>query len=96
MKITASVPVAQHQLADRLPGLLATYPKIDVQLHVSDRFVDLAYEGFDIAVRSHMSPLPNSDLRQRPMSVERVILVAAPVYLERYGVPPTPQQLSAA
>lgn len=94
VQITASVPVAQHQLADRLPALLDAYPKIDLQLHVSDRFVDLIYEGFDIAVRSHVAPLPDSDLLQRRMSVERIILVAAPDYLERRSAPQTPQELS--
>ncbi|KXF75145.1 LysR family transcriptional regulator [Paramesorhizobium deserti] len=94
VRITTSVPVAQFRLADRLPGLLRAYPKIEVQLHVTDRFVDLVHENFDIAVRSHRSPLPDSGLVQRRMSVERTILVAAPAYLDRHGVPHTPRELA--
>jgi DNA-binding transcriptional LysR family regulator len=94
VRITASVPVAQFQLADRLPALLRAYPRLEVRLHVSDRFVDLVHEGFDIAVRSHVSPLPDSGLVQRVMSVERIILVAAPGYLERRGMPRTPRELA--
>jgi len=50
VKITTSVPVAQFHLADRLPALARAYPKLDLQLHVTDRFVDLVREGFDIAI----------------------------------------------
>lgn len=94
VRITASVPVAQFQLADRLPALAAAYPKLDLQLHVTDRFVDLVREGFDIAIRSHFAPLPDSDLVQRRMSVETITLVAAPGYLNRRGVPERPEDIA--
>jgi DNA-binding transcriptional LysR family regulator len=50
-------------------------------------------EGFDIAIRSHFAPLPDSDLMQRRMRVERITLVAAPDYLTRRGVPGRPGDL---
>jgi len=94
VRITASVPAAQARLADRLPALARAYPKVKLQLHVTDRFVDLVQEGFDIAVRSHFTPLPDSDLVQRRMSTERITLVAAPDYLARRGVPQRPEELA--
>jgi DNA-binding transcriptional LysR family regulator len=94
VQMTASVPVAQFQLAPRLPALLAAHPRIELRLHVSDRFVDLVHEGFDIAVRSHAAPLPDSGLVQRRLSVERIVLVAAPAYLDRAGVPEGPHDLA--
>lgn len=93
VRITASVPVAQFHLADRLPTLARAYPKLDLQLHVTDRFVDLVREGFDIAIRSHFAPLPDSDLMQRRMAVERITLVASPDYLARRGTPGRPEDL---
>lgn len=93
VRITASVPVAQLRLARRMPALAQAYPKLLVQLHVTDRFVDLVQEGFDIAVRSHFAPLPDSDLLQRRMAVERIVLVAAPDYLARRGEPRRPEEL---
>ncbi|HEY1231362.1 MAG TPA: LysR family transcriptional regulator [Ramlibacter sp.] len=93
VRITASVPTAQFRLAGLLPALARAYPKIRLQLHVTDRFVDLVQEGFDIAVRSHFAPLPDSELMQRQMSVERITLVAAPDYLARRGVPREPADL---
>lgn len=94
VRITASVPVAQVHLADRLPILACAYPKLDLQLHVTDRFVDLVREGFDIAIRSHFTPLPDSDLMQRRMRIERITLVASPDYLARRGTPERPEDLA--
>lgn len=93
VRMTASVPVAQFYLADRLPALARAYPKLDLQLHVTDRFVDLVREGYDIAIRSHFAPLPDSDLMQRRMAAERIALVASPQYLARQGVPARPEDL---
>lgn len=94
VRITASVPIAQFQLADRLPTLARRHPKLRIQLHVTDRFVDLVQDGFDIAVRSHFDPLPDSNLIQRRMNEEPVTLVAAPSYLAERGEPLTPESLS--
>ncbi|MGR4869206.1 LysR family transcriptional regulator [Variovorax sp. LARHSF232] len=94
VRITASVPTAQFQLADRLPVLARQYPKLRIQLHVTDRFIDLVQDGFDIAIRSHFAPLPDSDLIQRRMNEEQITLVAAPSYVAQRGEPPTPEALS--
>ncbi|MBP0582677.1 LysR family transcriptional regulator [Labrys sp. LIt4] len=94
VRITASVPAAQFQLAAQLPRLAAALPKLQIQLHVTDRFVDLIQEGFDIALRSHFSPLPDSDLMARPVHREAFGLVAAPAYLAANGTPATPGDLA--
>ena len=94
VRITASVPTAQFQLAEVLPRLVRAYPKIDVHVHVTDRFVDLVQEGFDIALRSHFSPLPDSELLQKQLVTEPIVLVAAPAYLARRGTPERPLDLN--
>jgi DNA-binding transcriptional LysR family regulator len=94
VRITASVPTTQFRLADRLPDLAREYPKLQIQLHVTDRFVDVLQEGFDVAIRSHFGPLPDSDLVQRRMSEEPFVLVAAPDYLALRGTPLTPHVLA--
>ncbi|MBP2233856.1 DNA-binding transcriptional LysR family regulator [Sinorhizobium kostiense] len=94
VRITSSVPVAQFQLADRLAALSREYPRIHLDIHVTDRFVDLIHEGFDIAIRSHMAPLPDSGLMQRRMSVEPVIVVASRDYVAEHGKPQSPLQLA--
>ena len=94
VRITTSVPNAQFRLAHRLPVLARQYPKLLVQLHVTDRFIDLVQDGFDIALRSHFAPLPDSDLMQRRMSEDAITLVAAPSYLAEHGAPATPEALA--
>ncbi len=93
VRITASVPVARFHLAPRLAAIMQRHPKIELRVHVSDRFVDLLHEGFDIAVRSHAAPLPDSGLVQRRMGVEAVILAASPDFLARAGTLQTPARL---
>lgn len=95
VKLTASVPTAQYQLAPVLPQLAFDYPKLRIQVHVTDRFVDLMQEGFDIAVRNHFLPLPDSGLVQRRVGSEPIVLVASPSYLQQRKAPRTPNELSA-
>ncbi|OHV72807.1 LysR family transcriptional regulator [Ensifer sp. LCM 4579] len=94
VRITTSVPVAQFRLAERLATLSMEYPRIHLDIHVTDRFVDLIHEGFDIAIRSHVAPLPDSGLMQRRMSEEPVILVASRDYAAEYGTPESPLELA--
>lgn len=94
VRLTASIPVAQQTLAPHLPRLAQAYPRLHLELDVSDRFVDVAQEGFDMAIRSHFAPLPDSDLVQRLLSTEPIILVAAPRYLAASEPLQTPQALS--
>ena len=91
--ITASVPGAQFYLAERLPLLAKKFPKLAIRLNVTDRFVDLVQEGFDIALRSHFAPLSDSDLLQRRIREDRIVLVASPAYLAERGAPATPEDL---
>ena len=93
VRLTASVPTTQFDLADHLPAFALAHPKVHVLVHATDRFVDLVQEGFDIAVRSHFGPLPDSALVQRRVAVQPVFLVAAPSYLDRRGVPGRPADL---
>lgn len=74
--------------------LARRHPKLRIHLHVTDRFIDLVQDGFDIAVRSHFAPLPDSDLIQRRMNEEHITLVAALSYVAQRGEPATPEALS--
>ncbi|MGQ9426425.1 LysR substrate-binding domain-containing protein [Gilvimarinus sp. F26214L] len=94
VRITCSVPTAQISLADLLPTIARTYPKIQLEVHATDRFVDIVQEGFDIAVRDHFKPLPDSELVQRRIGSGSIFLIAAPSYLEEQGVPGRPEDLA--
>lgn len=94
VRITCSVPTAQISLANLLPVVARAYPKIQLEVHATDRFVDIVQEGFDIAVRDHFRPLPDSDLVQRRIGFEPFYMVASPAYLEKYGVPESPVDIA--
>jgi DNA-binding transcriptional LysR family regulator len=80
VRITASFPLVQAWLAPLLPGLAKAHPKIRLVLHASDRMVDIVKEGYDLALRSHALPLPDSELVRRHVHSEPMWLVAAPSY----------------
>ncbi len=87
VRLTAAVPTAQFMLAEHLAELTVRYPKLKVSLHVTDRFVDIVQEGFDLALRSHRFPLADSTLVQRRIAVHPFLLVASPDYIAQYGKP---------
>ncbi|MER8507494.1 LysR substrate-binding domain-containing protein [Mesorhizobium sp. M0894] len=92
VRITASLPIAQFRLAPILPRLAASYPKVRIMLDVSDRFVDIVQEGFDIAIRNHFAPLPDTELVQRRIDYDPAWLVASPDYIRKNGMPSRPEE----
>lgn len=95
VRVTCAVPTAQLTLRLHLPALARRYPALHVQLDASDRFVDLVHEGYDIAVRSHFEPLPDSGLVARVVGSDPIILVAAPGYLAERDTPDSPGAVAA-
>ncbi len=91
IRLTAPVVFGQVWLAPRLPGFLARYPDVSLQLSLVDRNVDLVEEGVDLAIRIARALSPG--LAARPLCGMRYILVASPSYLARHGLPETPHAL---
>lgn len=92
LRVTAPVTFGSHQLAHALPGFLARYPEVEVELDLSDRQVDLAEEGFDLAVR--ITSQPPLNLAARHLTRTRRVVCAAPGYWDRYGRPQAPVDLA--
>jgi len=95
--IRASCPVtlAQSVLASMLPMFLAKYPAVRLQLHVSNRRVDVVREGFDVALRVRSQPSGEDGLVMRTFGRAHELLVASPAYLARAGAPASPQDLGS-
>jgi DNA-binding transcriptional LysR family regulator len=93
--IRASCPVAlaQSALASMLPEFLTKYPAVRLQMHVSNRRVDVVREGFDVALRVRTQPSGEDGLVMRAFGRTNQLLVASPAYLSRTGVPASPQEL---
>ncbi|KRP44662.1 DNA-binding transcriptional regulator, LysR family [Pseudomonas libanensis] len=85
-RLRASVPLAfgHHYAAPALWGLMERYPELEIEICFSDRMIDLAQEGFDMAVR--IGTLPDTDrLSARRLGQQVMGLAASPVYLQRRG-----------
>ncbi len=78
-------------IAPALPAFLDAHPQIDVDLGVTDRAVNLVEDSLDCVLR--VGPLADSGLIARPIGRLRLINVASPDYLLRYGTPRTPGDL---
>lgn len=91
LRVTAPVNFGSHQVAGLLPGFLAAYPDIRVDMDLSDRQVDLAEEAFDVAIRITQQPQPH--LAARRLGSARRLSCAAPGYWAAHGRPQVPDDL---
>lgn len=96
IRISASVMMGELVLAELLAEFAQRYPKVKISLSLSDRFVDLAAERFDLAIRASSGPLTNSELVARLIWQTQFIVVASPTFLEKNGVPKSPDELTNA
>lgn len=94
VRITTAVEIAQFALRDLLPIFLTRYPKVQIVEISTDRLVDIVGEGFDLAIRGHISPLQDSSLVQRAIASVPWFLFAGAQYLENSGTPTTPEELA--
>ena len=94
--VRVSVPVgfAQQLMPALLPEFLARHPEVRLQLHVSNRRVDLINEGFDVAVRVRTRLDDDGSLVMRAFGQIQELLVASPKYLDRAGRPSDPDELA--
>ena len=93
VRITASTSTGRVLLLPLVPGLLARYPGLSLDLSFTDEVVDLVDTRMDVAVR--WGALPPSDMVARRLGQTRQVIVAAPAYLAARGCPPHPAALAA-
>ncbi|MDE2049915.1 MAG: LysR family transcriptional regulator [Gammaproteobacteria bacterium] len=92
VRMTAPVALGRQHIAPAIPGLIERYPELRLELDLSDRFVNLTQEGFDLAVR-HASRVPESHVAT-VLCETRSVLLASPKYLARRGAPQHPSELA--
>lgn len=91
LTISTSLDFGQSLLVQSLPEFLQQYPDIEIDLRLSDRFVDLVVEGIDVAIR--LGDLEDSSLIRRHLGRANFALCASPSYLQVHGTPKTPRDL---
>ncbi|WP_421853841.1 LysR family transcriptional regulator [Oricola sp.] len=85
LRITAPTAFSRKHIAPHLGMFMAKNPDLAVNLVLSDEFVDIVGESYDLAIR--IAELADSSLVARKLAPVRRLLCAAPEYLERNGIP---------
>jgi DNA-binding transcriptional LysR family regulator len=91
LRVSASVPFSVRHIVPLVPAFLAAYPRVELDLSLSDDVVDLIEDRFDVAIR--VGDLRDSSLKARKLCEARHVVVASPEYLKRSGIPETPSDL---
>jgi DNA-binding transcriptional LysR family regulator len=91
IRVTSSVTFGSAALEPILPAFFKAYPRIVVDLSLSDEVVDLYLDRTDVAIR--VGKLADSNLMARKIGETRRRTVASPAYLARHGTPKTPEDL---
>ena len=94
LRVSAPINFGNAVLAPVICAIAQRYPKVEIQVELNDRFVDLIEEGFDVALRIRTN-LPDSSLIARRIGNVTRSVCAAPSYLKRKGTPRTPEELKA-
>lgn len=92
LRVSASVPFARGVLLPLIPEFLSRYTGIELDIVLTDQVVNLIEERTDVAIRH--GPLESSRLVARKLGETRMVVVAAPQYLERHGLPTVPEDLT--
>lgn len=92
LKISGPELLGPSYLIPIVARFMETHPKVEVELSLSNRFVDLVQEGLDLAIR--IGELPDSDLKARRVGAVRRVVFGAPSYFARHGRPHHPRELT--
>jgi DNA-binding transcriptional LysR family regulator len=92
LRITCSTVFAPLYVVPAVCAFLESHPKVDIDLDMSDGYVDLISQGFDLAIR--IGELPDSSLKARRLADLRRVVFAAPDYFAKHGRPKVPGDLA--
>lgn len=93
IRLTAPAPFGRKYVTPAIAEFRRMYPQVGFELRLSDQVQDLYADDLDLAIR--MGGLADSRLVARRVADNRRILVAAPEYLARHGIPSRPEDLAA-
>lgn len=93
IRISAPLDLGRNTISKVVDSFIQAHPAINIELVLSDGYVDLAGQGIDLAVR--FGELKDSSLNAVRLGPNRRLVCAAPTYLQRHGIPATPNDLRA-
>ncbi|RKH55545.1 LysR family transcriptional regulator [Corallococcus llansteffanensis] len=92
LKLTVPEIAWRYVIAPVLPAFRARHPRVEVEVVVENRFVDIVAEGYDAGVRLHEA-IERDMVQVRLTDPFRFVVVAAPAYLAKHGTPQKPEDL---
>ena len=92
LSVTMPTAYGRACVLPRLAALAAAHPRLQFQIDLSDRYVDVIDDGFDLAVR--ISPSTVTGLQSQKIDSFSLAMCASPEYLAVAGIPETPDDLS--
>lgn len=91
IRLTAPLSFGMQYLGPALASYLEQHEEVSVKTYLSDRYVDLVAEGYDLAIR--VGALNDSSLIAKKLGSCRRVVCASPAYLKKHGRPKTPKDL---
>lgn len=91
LRIDAPVSLAHHVLIPALPEFHREYPDVTISLGISDKTINIVGEGVDCAIRA--GKLQDMSMIARKLFDLEYVICASPAYLEKFGVPASPEDL---
>lgn len=92
LRVNAPLGFGRTHVAPAISSFVRRYPEVEVQLHLTDRPINLPDDAIDVGIR--FGELPDSRLIARKIAANRRRLCASPAYLETFGTPETPKDLA--
>ena len=93
LKITCPVNIGLKSIVPALNKFKKIYPKISLDVMLTDEVINIMKEGIDLAIRG--APLPDSGLQASKLATLTTCLCASPEYIRQFGHPKNPEDLQA-
>ncbi|MEM8562022.1 MAG: LysR family transcriptional regulator [Pseudomonadota bacterium] len=93
IRVNTPMSFGTMYLGPAIADFIQLYPKLRVELYLTDRFIDPVTEGYDITVRV-AEKAEDLNLICRTIAKARRVLVGSPHLIERVGAPQTPGDLA--
>ena len=94
LRVAMPAALGQFFLSPKLHEFIKAYPKINIELILSEAIVDVASQGYDLAIQSVEPPLQSS-LYSTNIGTHKQKLVATPEFIENHGFISSPKQLNS-
>jgi len=92
LRLNATFGFGRAHIVPAVSDFVRQYPEVEVQMHLTDRPINLLDERFDVGVR--FGEMPDARLTARKLADNRRLLCASPRYLQAHGEPRAPGDLA--